>query len=95
MSIPSNDLPTPCHRHSNALPTGCVFQPPITPMALEHRLGMEGGFHRWTKWKRVNATMTMRFEPLLIWREYANGAGVPRTMPPFPGPIALRFYAAL
>src|SRR5215204_1983376 len=28
---PFHDLPPPCHRHSNALPTGCVFQPPITP----------------------------------------------------------------
>jgi hypothetical protein len=28
---PSNPLPTPCQRGTNILPTGCVFQPPITP----------------------------------------------------------------
>ena len=31
---------------------------------------MEGGFHRWTKWKRLNATMTMRFEPPAPGGEY-------------------------
>ena len=31
----ANALPTRCQRPSDALPTGCVFQPPYPPWALE------------------------------------------------------------
>jgi hypothetical protein len=39
----ANALPTVFQRHANALPTGCVFRPPIPPMGVGTGRPLEGG----------------------------------------------------
>ena len=56
----SNDLQT----HFQRLPTGCVFQPPITPMALEHALGWKAGSTAGPKMEGIETDHGMCFRPL-------------------------------